>query len=252
VKRNALWGAAILASSIGCTPAGLWGNEARYAPDFRGYVIDRSPESSAKLLLKSPIGAKKLRCREDLELYLAPLTRERATLMHDENLGLAATLPPALTVMFPVGGAGVMFEMAGTELLAPPEGLYRLMRSPSRDSLYESGKRAFDEQRFTEAERLFVRALAREHTPPIAGGLFDSRPAVETQRAMYFLGILYEKNGRPRDATRAYRQFIERADVRDEKAYDDAEKRLLALDSTAIAPCQSQAPLTFTWPAPRR
>lgn len=252
MKRNALCGAAILASSIGCTPAGTWGNEARYAPDFRGYVIERSPASSAKLLLESPINAKKLRCREDLEPYLTPITRERATRMHDENMALAATLPPAMTVMLPLGGSGLLFGMAGTELLAPPEGLYRLMRSPGPDTLYDRGKRAFDEERFAEAERLFERALAREHSPPIEGGLFDSRPSVETQRATYFLGVLYEKDGRPRDAARAYRQFIERAEVRDEKAYDDAEKRLAAIEPTAMAPCRSQAPITFTWPAPRR
>jgi hypothetical protein len=39
--------------------------------------------------------------------------------------------------------------------------------------------------------------------------------------------------------------------VRDEKAYDEAEERLAALDPAALAPCRSQAPVTFAWPLPR-
>lgn len=246
MRRHALRCAAVLLSSLGCTPAGTWGNEARYAPDFRGYVIARSPESSARILLKNPLTEKKLRCREELEPYLVPITREAATTKHDENVALKATLPAGTTVLFPVAGTGVLLGGLATDLLVLPEGLYWLMRSPGRDTLYDRGKHAFDEKRFAEAERLFERALARSE------GSFASPGSAESQRATYFLGILYERDGRPRDAVRAYRQFIERADVRDEKAYDEAEKHLTALEPAALAPCRSQEPLTFTWPAPRR
>ncbi|MFT3770382.1 MAG: tetratricopeptide repeat protein [Minicystis sp.] len=240
MKRHALFCAAVFVSSLGCTPAGTWGNEARYAPDFRGYVIARSPDSRARILLENPITEKKIRCREDLEPYFTPVAGEIATRVHDENMALAGTLPPTMTVMFPLAGTGVLLAMVEGELLAPSEGLHLLMRSPGRDSLYERGQRAFTEKRFAEAERLFERALAKPHGD------------VDTQRSTYFLGILYEQEGRRQDAAHAYRRFIERAEVRDEKAYDEAEKHLMALDPAAFKPCRSQEPLTFTWPAPRR
>jgi hypothetical protein len=245
MRRHALTLAALLASSTGCTPAGTFGTEARYAPDVRGYVVARSPASSARLLLKNPVTARKMRCREELDPYLVPITREAATRMHDQKVALTTTLPATLLLMLPVAGAGSVFDMAGAVVQGPPEGLSWLMGSPGRETLYRRGKRALDEERFTEAERLFERALARPFGP------FDSRGSAETQRSTYFLGLLYERHGRPGDAARAYRQFVERAEVRDEEAYEHAERRLSALDPAALAPCRSQEPVTFAWPAPR-
>ena len=93
MRRRALCLMALLAPSIGCTPAGLWGNEARYAPDFRGYVVARSPDSAAVFLPRNPITGKKIRCREQLEPYFAAATRETVTAMHDERVAVSTTMP---------------------------------------------------------------------------------------------------------------------------------------------------------------
>jgi hypothetical protein len=230
--------APLVTASLGCTPAGLYGNEARYAPDQRGYVVARSLGSEDRLVLSNPITGKKIRCREQLEPYFAAVTRETATRMHDENVAAIAALPESL-LLLPVGLIGGVLVVGHDVFLAPPQALNRLMSSPSADSLYESGKRAFDEKRFSEAELLFERALGKRGANP------------NVQRSSYFLGILYEREGRSRDAVRAYVEFIERAVVRDEKAYAEAEEHLAALEPKALAPCRSQETLTFAWPAPR-
>ncbi|APR86169.1 Hypothetical protein A7982_11518 [Minicystis rosea] len=231
--------AALAAASIGCTPAGLWGNEARYAPDTRGYVVRHKPDSAAMLVLWDPLTGKKLRCREELDRHFLPVAREKATVLSDERTAMTTTMPVSLPII-PLTAGGVLLNMLGAGIQSPAEGLHWLLSSPSADTTYERGKRAFDMHHDAEAKRLFELARLK------SGGNFD------THRSTYFLGLLYEREGRRDDAARAYRTFIERAIVRDEKAFDDAEQRLLAIEPSALSPCQSQTAFAFTWPAPRK
>lgn len=253
MRRRALLLAALLAASSGCTPTARWGDEARYAPDVRGYVIARpgpprlvgtpaqlgDADVTHRILLRDPITGEKLRCREQLDPYLVPITREAATVLHDERAALTITLPVAMAM--PTTWAGSIFSTyIGSPLMTPSLGLRALMSSPSADALYGRGKRAFDEKRFADAEGLLERALAKG---------WDQHG--EAQRSAYLLGRLYEQDGRPGEASRALRAFVARSDVRDAEAYDDAERRLTALDPAALPPCRSQAPLAFVWPRPR-
>ena len=253
MRRGALSLGALLAASSGCTPTARWGDEARYAPDVRGYVIARpgpprlvatpvqlgEADVTRRILLRDPITGEKLRCREQLDPYLVPITREAATVLHDERAALTVTLPVAMAM--PTTWAGTIFSIyVGAPLMAPVEGLRQLMSSPSAGALYARGKRAFDQQRFADAESLLERALAKGR----------DRPG-DAQRAAYLLGILYAQDGRSGDASRALRAFVARADVRAEAAYEDAEKRLAALEPAALTSCRSQAPLAFAWPKPR-
>jgi hypothetical protein len=244
--------AALIAASAGCAPARQWGTEARYAPEVRGYFIGHAIQPSLlhpTKLLRDPATGKKLRCREQLEPYLGPITDEVATRAHDSNASLA-TLLVTMGVLLPVSAAGVTFGGAGEDLLTIGEGFGLLLSSPSAGTLYARGKRAFDEKRPREAERFFERALAKwgrvidDPWTPRFDGRFGP---LDVERSSYFLGLLYEGEGRPRDAARAYRQFVERAAVRDRAAYEEAEKRLAALEPGAVAPCRSQEPLTITW-----
>jgi hypothetical protein len=52
------------------------------------------------------------------------------------------------------------------------------------------------------------------------------------------------------DAAREHFLFVERAQVRDEAAYRQAEERLSSLDPAALPGCRSRAPVTFAWPPP--
>src|SRR6202012_622212 len=81
--------APVLAALTGCTPSTRWGDEARYASDFRGYVIAKpgpSPrfvglpvqvgdtDATRRILLKDPITGEKIRCREQLDDGPGPVT----------------------------------------------------------------------------------------------------------------------------------------------------------------------------------
>jgi tetratricopeptide (TPR) repeat protein len=248
--------ALLAATAIGCTPETRWGHEAVYAPALRGYVVAQpvsrlAPElqlgesdATKRLVLLDPITGKKLRCREDLAATLEPYTREAATLLRDDERQFK-TLPAILTMPPAYAGAAFAVDL-GQPILAFPELLRRGMSAPNAADLYKDGKLALAGGRLSEAERFFERSLARSRPRFFGDG--PDRP----ERAGYYLGAIYQREGRNLEAGRAYRRFIERADVEDARAYADAERRLAQVDPIGIKPCRSQAPLTITWPEPRK
>lgn len=256
MKARALLSVAVVALA-GCTPETRWGQTAVYAPDLRAYVIARADpptlapampvgelDLSRRVVLTNPITGTKIRCREELSRYLVPISREAATALADENTALEVTLPVVITMPTSWPGAVLLADVA-VPLSAFPQALRAALSAPSATSLYADGKRALEARRYADAEALFERALAKSNGP------FHANRSDGPERASYYLGALYEIDGRKRDAERAYLRFIERADVRDTRAYDDAERRLGALNPVALAPCRSQAPVRFVWPRPR-
>ena len=247
----------LLVTLAGCTPETRWGQTAVYAPDLRAYVIARADpptlapampvgelELSRRIVLTNPITGTKIRCREELSRYLIPISREAATALADENTALEVTLPVVMTMPTSWPGALLLADVAAP-LSAFPQTLRAALSAPSARSLYADGKRALEARRYAEAEALFERALAKSNGP------FHASSGDGPERASYYLGALYQIDGRQRDAERAYLRFIQRADVRDARAYDDAERRLALIDSAALAPCRSQAPIRFAWPRQR-
>ena len=235
---------ALAAVVAGCTPQGTWGNHAIYAPDLREYVLEASPGSRSVMALVNPITGKKIRCREDLDRYLPAITRSLATGVHDLNMVPAVGIPAILVTAPLAVPGGVLIYAGGVIGAGPAELFYRALESPAPDALYEKGTQAFEQHRDAEAELLFERALLKS-LEPASGGT-----GPDVMRAGYFLGILYERAGRPRDAGRAFKMFVERAQVRDEAAYRQAEERLVSLDPAALPACRSRAPVTFAWPPP--
>ncbi len=236
--RRALFAPALAVALAGCAPQGRWGNEARYAPDLHGYVIARALESDDCLVLVSPVTRKKLRCREDVEPLLAPLTRAAGNAVGDFSVGLEVAAPVTVG-MLPLAASGLLLSLPGAMLGAVPDIAYEVASSPGAKTLYERGRTAYAMDREGQAERLLELAALK------AAG---ADPKDHVVRADYLLGILYQREGRPRDAARAFQAFVERALFRDEAAYADAEARLQALDPGALRPCRSRAPITFSWP----
>ncbi len=89
---------ALLAGLSGCSAAGRYGSEARYAPSYRGYVLapDNGTQDPARddpvMLLRDPITERKIRCREDLERWIRHYRTKAQDDIHDENCSIASPL----------------------------------------------------------------------------------------------------------------------------------------------------------------
>jgi hypothetical protein len=220
-----------------CAPASVFGAEARYSPEFRGYVSNGVIRVN---LLVDPTDRTKIRCREALDPFLDPALRGAAARVHRLNLGFAVAVPTTIGLL-PLVAPGGLLVFAGETAQSPSELLYLAVSAPSAKSLYDEGKRAYDASAWSTAEQLFERSLIRMHAD---GGVPQS-----VGRAYYYLGLLYGREGRPRDAARAFAAFVERAMVRGEAWYAEAERHLETLAPGTLAHCRSQAPVQLDWDA---
>ncbi|MCC6522040.1 MAG: hypothetical protein IT373_05215 [Polyangiaceae bacterium] len=237
--RAALLGlGALVATLTGCATAlGEFGDQARFAPAFRGYVMaqrngsDDPGVDDAVLLLRDPLTGDKLRCRDEVlewrELY-EDLATDR---VHDENVAVAvgattgAVFAPLLAA-YPVGG------LVLTEAMLVSGALYEDFAADDAFELLGKGIALRERTRHAQAIAYLERALAKDP----AVGLID--------KAYYYLGLSYAERGASERARLALELFVDRAGVRDVEAYREAEATLERL-GIRRAPCASTEPVAL-------
>jgi tetratricopeptide (TPR) repeat protein len=228
-----LFGLAVAAAGCG-TPEMRYGHTARYSPYHRGYVVTRAdlthapPSSMAVLVLRDPLTDDKIRCREQLLPWLGGQGRATdATVRVENDVERSAFVLLPLSI---VASAGLM---VGVVAIAPG-----LIAAPSETAYYEKGVAAFQAGRYDDASNALETALMMA---PLAAG-FRGRAYV-----LYYLGFAYEQERRDDLARRTLAAFVERAGVANERAYQDAEERLVRLGGALPSKCESTEPVSFVW-----
>ena len=217
----------------GCSAQARYGNEIRYAPSYRSYVLaapeatdDPDPDDGG-IVLRDPITKRKLRCRQDLERWLEPYRQKTLDDVHDEHWTIASIIimAPATTVAALATDA---FELSFGVAMLP----YGLARSEDGLSIYERGVEAFAREDWETAARLMDLAMVKD--------------AFGVGLASYYAGIAYANMGRTEHARVALTAFVERSLVQEVTAYRNAERWLDYLDSP-IPECRSQEPVAVVW-----
>lgn len=230
----------VLVIATGCAsgPA-VFGNEARYSPAFAGYVMakDRGsddPDSRDEVLvLRDPLTGKKLRCQNEVtrwrELH-EDLAADRA---HDDNTAIAVGVVTGavfgtLAAPSPVGA------LVLAEGMMTSDALYEAFASASGTALLARGVVLYKRKRFRQAAETIERALAKD--PSV--GIND--------QAFFYLGMSYAETKQSARAKVALEQFLDRANVRDVKAYRSATKKLGEL-GVRRPECGSTDPVELHW-----
>jgi tetratricopeptide (TPR) repeat protein len=242
------WLLAVLALWLGgCASATDYGDQVRYAPAFRSYVLaiydgSDDPLASAHVLV-NPVSGEKLRCKEDVHRWLGVHQDAARDAAHDANVGTAA---------------GVMYGAAAPALAAAPS--VAVMASTPAGALLVGGLLAIEvglliemiglsdggQVHFEEARLLFEQRRWAEAAARYELAILKDGSLVGSSLALYELGVAYAQMGRADDAAEALHAFVTRALVRDVKAYRNAERWLAWLDAP-MDRCESQAPIDVRW-----
>jgi hypothetical protein len=226
-----------LAGALGCASTSTrYAEQAVYEPSVRGYVLtppegpDPDAEDGRRFLLGDPLTLAKLRCREELEPWVALHRGLREDSIHDENVAVGS-----LAGLFPFAATGSVVVILGIIVASPT---FIPMAAASSDGgweLYERGLEHFSQKRYPEAASDLERAVAKS----------DEHVAVRSPAA-YYLGVAYAQTGRPDQAKHAFEAFVERSTYADAALYDSAEA-WLSYYGAAPKPCASTEPVRMEW-----
>jgi hypothetical protein len=211
------------------------GNQARYAPERRGYVVVTLANPDQAILLVDPLRLRKVRCREEFEPWMRSYAKVLPDRVHDqgwESNSYAYLFPFTMVAGASLVAAGVVggipFAIASTP--------YWAARSRVSSRVYDDALNDFAAQRYERAVSRFEEVLMR-------GDL----QAPQSQYLHYYLGLTYEQIGKNELAGIALAHFLETSTATDARAYDVAEARLLSVRGEGLAACRSQDPVTMPW-----
>jgi tetratricopeptide (TPR) repeat protein len=237
--------AAIALSANGCgpsTPFARYGGTARYSAHHRGYVItlgdlaDAPSPLAQSLLLRDPLTDNKIRCREQLLVWLPAQARATDTLVRSEydlNRSLVVMLPFTVIGSAPLTSA-LIIAGAGLPFILVAEVPHFVADYPSASSLYRDGASAFRAGRYDEARKALETSIALD--PARGRGSY----------ALSYLGYAYEQMHEDELAREALTAFVERASVANAAAYQVAEDRLARLGG-ALPACASTDAVPVAW-----
>jgi len=224
----------------GCATAkGRFGDHARYSPAFRSYVLAQANGSDdpgigdSVLVLRDPLTGSKLRCQEQV-LEWREIHEDLATdQVVDDNAAVAVATTTGvvfapLLAMQPVGGLVVV------EAMYVSAAMFDGLSSDDAYQLLAKGILLFKRTRYSRAATILERALAKDASV----GVLD--------KAYYYLGLSYAKQGKDERAQLALSLFIDRAGVRDVDAYRKAEAVLEELGVTPYT-CAATEPVKVYW-----
>ena len=239
IARQLLWTLPALLALLtltGCaTPLSQFGDQARFSPAFRGYVLAQQNGSDdpsigdTVLVLRDPLTGDKLRCREQVLQWREIVEDVAIDRVTDDNAAIAAATTTGvvfapLLAMQPVGG------LATVEAILVGNSLYSMMNSDTPDELLLKGIALFRRTRYAPAASHLERALAKDASVGVLN------------MAYYYLGLAYAKMGNDERAQLALWMFVNRAGVRDVEAYRKAEAALEELGAS-IEECDSTDPV---------
>jgi tetratricopeptide (TPR) repeat protein len=244
-KAQVLLLAAVAVWMVACAPATRFGDKARYAPEYRGYIVGDpdhgNPLIGEVALLRDPITGRKLRCREEVVARLPRAAESLARYAREDN----ATAESALG-LYPLFGTGVVLVLLGNGLALTAELPAQVSASRSSTNLVRDAVKEMDRRDYAAAALLLERALARDERPH---GAFDTSSTDFSRTrspALHHLGLSYAALGRSRQAIVALDEFVETSSRRDEKAYALSERWLSALGRKPKT-CASQEDVPIRW-----
>ncbi len=239
IVRLLLLAAALLTASGCATPLNQFGDHARFAPAYRGYVLaahngSDDPDSGATvLLLRDPLTGNKLRCQDEVEHWRELYEDVAVDQVQDENAAIAAGTTTGLVfgpivALNPVGAAATIEGVMFGDLM------YDMLSSDDADELLAGGVALFERTRYATSAMFIERALAKDPSVGVWG------------KAYYYLGMAYDKQRQEDSARKALRLFVQRAGVRDVDAYRKAEKQLEEIGD-AFDECEAAEPVKVYW-----
>lgn len=245
-KASVLLLAAAALCMVACGPTTRFGDKARYASDYRGYVIGdpdhRNLLVGEVIVLRDPVTRRKLRCREEVLPRLQRATESLSRYAREDNAAAGS-----LSGLLPFSAPGVGLMMVGSELIVTAGLPGHLAASRSSTGLVRDAVKEMDRKDYTAAASLLERALARDESPHGPLDWSTSDFSRTHSPALYYVGLSYAALGRSREATVALTEFVETSNRRDEKAYALSERWLAALGQKAKPPCASQEDVPIRW-----
>lgn len=239
MKRILVGACCLLLSACAPTAHERFGDVARYAPRYAGYVIGDIDDDP--VLLRDPVTSEKIRCREDLERVAPALADTLEDVSRDRHARVVSSVALG---PFTLTGRALMMAAAG--LVYPMNQLDEAFVSTQPRRLYAKARDAFMAHRFAEAREMFLALVAN-------GGhgdaVIDDLPPAYVEHSLYYVGLCDDLLHRDDEAREALRRFLVIASARNEDRYRDAEARLARLDGKPG--CASRADFTFTWRRPQ-
>jgi len=230
-----LWGTT--ATMAGCASGPTrFGDSALYDSTVRAYVLspvhgpDEQVDRRDIVILGDPLTGEKLRCREQLEPWLALQRAVASDDIHDENVGITSLV--ALSPFVAVGSAIVIL---GIVVASPVFIPVAAGSSANAYGLFKRGAELFASKQYAEAASHLQRAVVKSPT----------HIALVTP-AFYYLGVSYSKLDRPELAARAMQAFIHRSTYSNDEMYSSAEAWLAYLRAP-LPECLSTEPLPIEW-----
>lgn len=231
----ALWATA--ATTTGCASGpSRFGDSALYDPDVQAYVLmpkhaaDEEVDRRRVVVLGHPLTGDKLRCREDLEPWLALQRAVASDDMHDENVAIGS-----IVALSPFAAAGSAIIILGIVVASPTFIPMAAGMSDGAYELYQDGAEHFAQAQYGEAAAHLQRAVIKspEHIAAVTP-------------AFYYLGVSYAKLERPTLATQAFQAFVKRSRYGNAEMYASAEAWLTYLGEPVPA-CASTEPVPVEW-----
>jgi len=228
---------ATIATTTGCASGPTrFGDSARYDATVRAYVLapehgpDEEVDRRQIVILGDPLTGEKLRCREQLEPWLALQRAVASDGLHDENVAIGS-----IVAMSPFVAVGSAIIILGVVVASPAFVPIAAGSSSSSYALYERGTELLAAKQYGEAASHFQRAVVKS----------PNHIAVMTP-AFYYLGVSYSKLERPELAARAMQAFIHRSQYSNDEMYSSAEA-WLAYMKKPVTECASIEPLPIQW-----
>jgi hypothetical protein len=237
--RHLLFVGAASLSLAACasTAHGRFGDVARYSPGYAGYVMN---DGDTKVILRDPLTAEKIRCREDLEHAAPALSAALDDVARDRSAHAAAE-----AILSPYTVVGRAAEMVADGLWYPAYQLDEIFASPQPRQIYAKARDAFVAGRYAEARGLFLVLVVNKGYGDAA---IDNLPRPWVELCLYYLALSDEALHLDAEARAALRRFLSASSLEDEARYRDADDRLARLGGPR---CASRADFTFAWRGPR-
>lgn len=224
-----------------CAPTAheRFGDVARYSPRYAGYVVGNADDDP--VILRDPVTAEKIRCREDLERVAPALADSLEDVARDRHARTTSWV-----ALGPFTVAGKAMGMVAAGLLYPVFQFDEIFASTQPRQLYAKAREAFLANRFAEARELFLALVISKGRGDAA---IDDLPQAFVEHSLYYVALCDEALHRDEEAKEAFHRFLSMSSAKNEDRYRDAEARLARRDGTAA--CASRADFTLTWRRPR-
>jgi hypothetical protein len=215
-----------------CSPTAheRYGDVARYAPSYGGYVLGGDEEP---LVLRDPVTSEKIRCRDDLERVAPALVDVLDDETRDRNARRVAPI-----ALGPISLAAYGAALLGIGLWYPAAAFGEGVASAPPGRVYDQARAAFLAGRYEVSRERFLTVVIERGR---SDADLDQLPVIFVEHSLYYLALSDEALHRDAEAEAAFRRFLTTSTRKNELRYRDAEARLARLEGPRAVRCGSRA-----------